>query len=653
MKNRLLSELLSASFLVLLFTGCSSSDDVDDDVAEPSSAGYIRIEPSISGMTRTSFNEQGHQQFDAGDAISLYIWNNADLSDLGEGTMLAYNNRQELGSSGEWTSADPVKWKDSVTPHYFLGVYPERKITDFYADSYTLKTYSGETDPKIAIQLEKANDLMVAVDKTGRTQTEEKISLGFDHIMSMLVVDVTFGDEWNTTPDVGSILAKACSSADINYLGGDKPAVTQKGEQENVNIPMLIKGAEGGAYTFTSIMVPQTGFYAIGIPADGRMFTFKNKGDIALRAGHITRVSLVVRSNDVILEDISIKPWIDEKHEVSADDYAVDPLTNTIETGMPGLITRELINQARNGSNNLVVKGPISGADLRTIREATGCTYDGNPSPEAADVTTLDLSEAMIIADNTPYTEYGGNVFCIKRDNTLPERVFSFSKATSVILPEKLSAIETSAFMYSKLKSIIIPAVTKLEGDAFCFADELESVEFAEGYNAMTRIPDGAFIDCISLRHIEIPACISEIGNGVFSESGLESLTIPETVRLIGYNVLEICADKNHNMSRIVVECDMDETYSYHMQNCNSIHQIFATMGDYLLYSGDFSSENGGEYRQVDLVVPDKYKYSEGTTIPEKLCALRHGHENEWLGCKWNSVTLLSKYKEDIQKKNK
>lgn len=63
------------------------------------------------------------------------------------------------------------------TPHYFLGIYPNRAVTDFTADEYALDTEKQE-----------ASDLLMAVNTgiegAGITATANPVSLMFNHVMS-------------------------------------------------------------------------------------------------------------------------------------------------------------------------------------------------------------------------------------------------------------------------------------------------------------------------------------------------------------------------------------------------------------------------------------------------------------------------------------
>ena len=60
--------------------------------------------------------------------------------------------------------------------------------------------------------------------------------------------------------------------------------------------------------------------------------------------------------------------------------------------------------------------------------------------------------------------------------------------------------------------------------------------------DGVTRIGDGAFIDCDSLTSVTIPDSVTRIGDGAFFDcDSLTSLTIPDSVTSIGYDAFSDC----------------------------------------------------------------------------------------------------------------
>lgn len=129
------------------------------------------------------------------------------------------------------------------------------------------------------------------------------------------------------------------------------------------------------------------------------------------------------------------------------------------------------------------------------------------------------------------------------------------TELTSVSIPNSVKRIGSYAFnRCESLKSIEIPnSVVELGGFANCISltsitipNSVSTIEdnAFEGCSALTsiRIPNSvteiggyAFCNCTSLQEAELSDSISEIGNGLFSNTLLLSIKIPSNVVSIGY----------------------------------------------------------------------------------------------------------------------
>ena len=103
---------------------------------------------------------------------------------------------------------------------------------------------------------------------------------------------------------------------------------------------------------------------------------------------------------------------------------------------------------------------------------------------------------------------------------------------TSVEIPVSVTRIGVFAFKgCTNLTSVKIPAgVTSIEDYAFSECTNLTSVEIPAG---VTSIGVFAFKGCTNLTSVEIPAGVTRIGEEAFYDCGLESITIPDSVKEI------------------------------------------------------------------------------------------------------------------------
>jgi hypothetical protein len=272
--------------LGLLAVACSN----DESAPAQQEAKYITIEASIGNMTRAT-TTGNTSVFDAGDGVTLYAWTGSATAVPADKVVNGVVNT--LGTDGKWTPATPMLWADMVTPHYFLGIYPARTVSDFTADPYTLDPADYE-----------ASDLLVARQLSGLIATQNPVSLTFDHAMAKLVVNMNFRNQWSQTPAITSCVATAAGTATINYLAQTVTA----GEQAAVSLP-AVTASTGYAATYGSIMVPQTGFRTVAITIDGQQFTYTHDEDIPLEAGKYTTLNLIVGRNKIEIGEVSINDW--------------------------------------------------------------------------------------------------------------------------------------------------------------------------------------------------------------------------------------------------------------------------------------------------------------------------------------------------------
>ena len=271
-----------------LLTAACSSDDATS--AQQQAAKNITIEASIGAMTRATTTGNA-AVFDAGDGVSIYAWTGSATAVPADKVVDGVVN--SLGADGTWTPATPMLWADMVTPHYFLGIYPERTVTDFTADPYTLDPADYE-----------ASDLLVARQLSGLVATQNPVSLTFDHAMAKLYVNMNFRNQWSETPAITSCVATAAQTATIDYLAQTVAA----GEQAAVSLPTTTTQT-GYAATYSGIMIPQQGFRTVTITIDGQPFTYTHDADIPLEAGKYTTLNLIVGRNKIELGEVSINDW--------------------------------------------------------------------------------------------------------------------------------------------------------------------------------------------------------------------------------------------------------------------------------------------------------------------------------------------------------
>ena len=208
---------------------------------------------------------------------------------------MVVNNSINTYDGTKWSASPQMLWKDMTSAHYFVGVYPNKAITDFAADAYTLDATNQEQ-----------SDLLVAVnagtDNAGFTATNNAVPLQFDHVMSKLIVNLSFRNQWATTPTVASVTTgNLKSKAIVNYL--TKSAFATDEEAATIVLPVAIANTK-----YHSIMVPQAGDNAtITIKIGEKNYIYT--GTVKLEGGKYTTVNLIVGRDGITLGSVSINDW--------------------------------------------------------------------------------------------------------------------------------------------------------------------------------------------------------------------------------------------------------------------------------------------------------------------------------------------------------
>ncbi len=268
--------------------------------------------------------------------------------------------------------------------------------------------------------------------------------------------------------------------------------------------------------------------------------------------------------------------------------------TNIEELTIPG--TGELIEYYFGGKLNklkkvTVTRGEIAygmfsanGYDGGTIESVTIC--EGVTSIGSYAFSYQSKLTSIIIPDTVTHIGSDAFYFCRSLENvklsnaltTLESYTFFNSAITEVILPESLVYLDTSAFLGSPLRSLHINknlCEIKLNGgggNGFSYigfsrltVDEdnpfftaVDNVLYSKDMRTLVYVPTGvdaqnvlldttleiaecAFYNNCATKHISLPEGITEIPTSVFSGSDIESVTLPESLRIIGASSFYCC----------------------------------------------------------------------------------------------------------------
>ena len=126
--------------------------------------------------------------------------------------------------------------------------------------------------------------------------------------------------------------------------------------------------------------------------------------------------------------------------------------------------------------------------------------------------------------------------------NKLREIKLNNNSHSDNIIPKSVIYIGKEAFNYcSSLIEIVIEAqIKKIERDTFSGCTSLQKIELKS--NILTKIGDQAFLNCTSLKNVNIPDTVTCIDNNAFEHCiKLTSLELPGKLKIIGRSAFQDC----------------------------------------------------------------------------------------------------------------
>ena len=148
-------------------------------------------------------------------------------------------------------------------------------------------------------------------------------------------------------------------------------------------------------------------------------------------------------------------------------------------------------------------------------------------------------------------------------------KAFYWSSLSTISIPNSVTSIGSKAFSYTnKLSSITIPdSVTSLGNSAFDMAIALTNVTIGKNVRI---ISEDAFRDCKSLTSISIPNTVTSIGPFAFKDSGLQTLTIPDSVTYLGYSLCRSCT----SLTSVIIGNNVTNIDTDTFRGCTSLTSV-------------------------------------------------------------------------------
>ena len=286
MKKYLFNMALASMVCVLGSCNNGEKDPVTNDASE-----YITISTNI--LTRVAVAENGSQEFENGDKISVYAWtgSKASVPDISQRVV---DNAINTLAGGTWQAVPQMLWKNMSDEHFFIGVYP--------SNAQSIANLE-ESDFEVNANLEES-DLLVATNLNGIKAQANPVSLTFDHLLAKIIVNLEFRNQWGADgPEVASVtLDDVATKCKGNYLQKTVVAGTERGTFALAEVK--------ANQSYASIVVPQSGIKTIKVNINGRDYVYQHDTDIDFEGGKYTIINLTVGRNELSLGSIVINDWL-------------------------------------------------------------------------------------------------------------------------------------------------------------------------------------------------------------------------------------------------------------------------------------------------------------------------------------------------------
>jgi len=387
------------------------------------------------------------------------------------------------------------------------------------------------------------------------TTGTQPAALVFDQSGNLYTANYGSNDVSKITPDRGSTIFASTGSKPLGITidsGGNLYT------SNNLSNDVSIINTDGNSEIYARVGTSPNG---ITIDSDGNVYTANsNSNNVSkINTDRMSRIlaatgtypfAIAVDSLGNIYTSNQASNNVSQisQYGYTGDKFGVSRIVGTTPSAPMGIAIDSSGNvyTANKDSRNVSKITPLSSTD--TYSCATGLKSTVAPTYSITDGVVLggyDCSGQVTISSQA--TAIGNMAFGSDDANRhssltsiiIPNTVtaigdFSFTGVplASITIPNSVTFIGIRAFSDTNLQSIIIPSsITLMAQRVFVGARSLTSVVIQNG---ITELRDYLFDGCNLLTSFDIPNTVTSLGDNTFSNSGITSLTVPNSVITIG-----------------------------------------------------------------------------------------------------------------------
>ncbi len=305
--------LAMAALAMAVFASCSSEDDLAQ--SNYPMDNVVRVTTSVKDINTRAFHSTNTL-----DEFAFCIVNP-------QSTKYSYDNVKVTKEASTWTPASQMLWQNASQPVDIIAYAPYSKISRY-------EKMSNATNYPVYVKVQQEadtyeSDFLVYKKKgfvPGKDLTNGAVDITFTHALSLLNINIEFGNEFSKTTPLTSNPIKNINiggSVDRGYADFTKNVISVTADAARA--PVLITPVIGifnaaanndahATVNYSAILIPQTitqGF-RVEFEMDGKIYVWTASESVTLESGKKHQLNLTVGKDVVKSGDISASPWTEE-----------------------------------------------------------------------------------------------------------------------------------------------------------------------------------------------------------------------------------------------------------------------------------------------------------------------------------------------------
>ena len=302
--------LTAATLVTVFFASCSN----DEDFAQSNYPmdNVVRVTTNVKDIATRAFHSTNTL-----DEFAFCIVNP-------QSTKYSYDNVKVTKAASTWTPASQMLWQNASQPVDIIAYAPYYNVSRY-------ETMSNATNYPVYVKEQQEadtyeSDFLVYKKKEFVPGTDLKngaVDITFTHALSLLNINIEFGNEFNETAPLASNPIKNINIGGSVKLGyADFTADVISVTADATSVPVLITPVIGNfnaaanndahaTVNYSAILIPQTiaqGF-RVEFEIDGKNYVWTASESVTLESGKKHQLNLTVGKDVVKSGYITASPW--------------------------------------------------------------------------------------------------------------------------------------------------------------------------------------------------------------------------------------------------------------------------------------------------------------------------------------------------------